>query len=106
MVDLPRRPPPAIEAVAYFVVSEALTNVAKHAHATQVDISVEVEPDRYGVDRLRLIVADNGRGGAKHDGGTGLRGLGQRIGSVDGTLRIDSPPGGPTVIEVELPCGS
>ncbi len=106
MVDLPRRPPPAIEAVAYFVVAEALTNVAKHAHATQVDISVEVEPDRYGVDRLRLIVADNGRGGAKHDGGTGLRGLGQRIGSVDGTLRIDSPPGGPTVIVVELPCAS
>jgi signal transduction histidine kinase len=100
-VDVPRRPSPTIEAVAYFVVSEALTNVAKHAHASTVDIRVA----RIG-DRLRVAVTDDGRGGASPDSGTGLRGLAQRVASVDGTLRIDSPAGGPTTLTVELPCES
>jgi signal transduction histidine kinase len=101
-VDAGARCAPAIEAVAYFVVSEALTNVAKHAGATRAEVTVE----RLG-DRLRVVVADDGHGGATLDGGgTGLRGLAQRAAAVDGTLAVDSPPGGPTRITVELPCGS
>jgi signal transduction histidine kinase len=100
LVELPRRPPRNVEAVAYFVVAEALTNAAKHAQATRVDMVVESTAD--GI--LRIIVSDDGRGGADPTRGTGLRGLRQRVGSVDGTLSIDSPEGGPTLIVVELPC--
>jgi signal transduction histidine kinase len=100
-VDAGARCAPAIEAVAYFVVSEALTNVAKHADATRAEVTVERVSDR-----LRIVVADDGRGGATPDGGTGLRGLTQRAAAVDGTLTVDSPAGGPTRITVELPCGS
>ena len=104
-VDLPRPASPSVEAVAYFIVSEALTNVAKHAQATQAEVTVA--RDR---DLLRIAIADNGTGGASigsagdAGAGTGLRGLAQRAASVDGTLTIDSPPGGPTVITAELPC--
>jgi len=94
--------------VAYFIVSEALTNVAKHAQATRAEVTVA----RVG-DVLRIAVSDDGSGGAvpgEGDGtglrGTGLRGLVQRAAAVDGTLSIDSPPGGPTVIAAELPCES
>jgi signal transduction histidine kinase len=108
-VDVADRCSPSIEAVAYFVVSEALTNVAKHADAGSAEVAVV----RVG-DRLRIVVSDDGRGGATLDGGgaaadgagTGLRGLAQRAAAVDGTLTVDSPPGGPTAITVELPCGS
>ena len=100
VVDLPGRPPAAIEAVAYFVVSEALSNVAKHAAATRADVVV-----RQQTDGLTLAVADDGRGGADPVRGTGLRGLRQRVESVDGTLSIASPAGGPTSILVTLPCG-
>jgi signal transduction histidine kinase len=99
-VDLPERPPPTVEAVAYFVVSEALANVTKHAAATQVDVEVV----RAGAG-LRVTVTDDGVGGADPAGGTGLRGLAKRVYSVDGTLRLDSPAGGPTVLRAELPCG-
>jgi signal transduction histidine kinase len=109
-VEVAGRCSPSIEAVAYFVVSEALTNVAKHADAGSAEVAVE----RAG-GRLRIVVSDDGRGGATLDGGagadadgagTGLRGLAQRAAAVDGTLTVDSPPGGPTAITVELPCGS
>jgi signal transduction histidine kinase len=107
-VDMATRCSPAIEAVAYFVVSEALTNVAKHAGAGHAEVTVERADDR-----LRVVVADDGRGGATLNppdppdgGGTGLRGLAQRAAAVDGTLTVDSPPGGPTAIRVELPCES
>jgi signal transduction histidine kinase len=100
-VDVATRCAPAIEAVAYFVVSEALTNVVKHAGASRAEVTVE----RSG-DRLRVVVADDGHGGATLDPDGGLRGLAQRAAAVDGTLTLDSPPGGPTVITVELPCGS
>jgi signal transduction histidine kinase len=103
-VDMATRCSPSVEAVAYFVVSEALTNVAKHAHAGHAEVTVE----RTG-DRLRVVVEDDGRGGATLDAGgegSGLRGLAQRAVAVDGTLSVHSPPGGSTVITVELPCGS
>ncbi|CAM5317752.1 hypothetical protein GCM10010329_74180 [Streptomyces spiroverticillatus] len=99
--DIPARPEPAVEAVAYFVVSEALTNVAKHARATRAEVTVT----RLG-EILRVIVTDDGTGGADLAGGTGLRGLAQRVSSVDGTFRLSSPTGGPTVMTVELPCSA
>ena len=98
-VDLPRRPPPVIEAVAYFVVSEALTNVAKHAQASQAEVFVQGTGDR-----LHVIISDDGIGGADPARGTGLAGLAKRASSVDGTFEIASPPGGPTLITVDLPC--
>ncbi|MEU2338361.1 histidine kinase [Streptomyces sp. NPDC013172] len=102
-VDLPQRPSPTVEAVAYFVVSEALTNVVKHARATRADVTVE----RIG-ETLLVVVADDGAGGADLAaavGGTGLAGLAKRVASVDGTFSCRSPAGGPTIITVELPCG-
>lgn len=98
-VEVPERAAPAVEAVAYFVVSEALTNIAKHAEATQAD--VEVVQAR---GRLRLRIMDDGVGGADPARGSGLSGLARRAASVDGTFALASPAGGPTVITVELPC--
>jgi signal transduction histidine kinase len=98
-VNVPRRPPPTIEAVAYFVVSEGLTNITKHAQATQADVFVQQDGDR-----LHIIVTDDGVGGADPARGTGLAGLARRAESVDGTLEIASPPGGPTLLTVDLPC--
>jgi signal transduction histidine kinase len=98
-VDVPRRPSPTIEAIAYFVVSEGLTNITKHAQASQAEVFVQ----RAG-DRLHVIVSDDGVGGADPARGTGLAGLAGRAGSVDGTFDVASPPGGPTLITVDLPC--
>ena len=98
-VDLPRRPAPVIEAVAYFVVSEGLANIVKHAQASQAEVFVQ----RAG-DRLHIIVSDDGVGGADPARGTGLAGLAKRASSVDGTFEIASPPGGPTLLTVDLPC--
>ena len=100
-VDVPGRCSPTIEAIAYFVVAEALTNVIKHARATTAEVNVTATDGR-----LRIAVTDDGHGGASPDAGSGLRGLAQRTAAADGVLRIDSPPGGPTVIEVDLPCES
>ncbi len=98
-VDLPRRPAPVIEAVAYFVVSEGLSNIAKHAQATEAAVFVQ-----RAADRLHVIVTDDGVGGADPARGTGLAGLARRAASVDGIFEIDSPPGGPTLLTVDLPC--
>lgn len=98
-VQVEPRASSTVEAVAYFVVSEALTNVVKHAKATAVDVAVIREGER-----LRVTVADDGVGGADPARGTGLTGLGRRVRSVDGTFRITSPAGGPTTVTVELPC--
>jgi signal transduction histidine kinase len=98
-VNVPRRPAPTIEAVAYFVVSEGLTNITKHARATQADVFVQQDGDR-----LHIIVTDDGVGGADPARGTGLAGLARRAESVDGILEIASPPGGPTLLTVDLPC--
>ncbi|MEU4214969.1 histidine kinase [Actinoplanes sp. NPDC026623] len=99
-VDIGRRCPGPIEAVAYFIVAEALTNVARHASATRASIDVR----RHG-GRLAVTVSDDGRGGAATRPGGGLAGLAQRAAAVDGELRLTSPAGGPTVLRVVLPCG-
>ena len=91
------RLPPEIEAPAYFVVAEALTNVVKHAHARSVAVAATVDDSE-----LRLTVRDDGVGGATL-GGSGLVGLGDRLSAVDGTLRIDSPLGGGTVVAATIP---
>jgi signal transduction histidine kinase len=98
-VDLAERPPPAVEAIAYFVVAEALTNVAKHAKASRALVTVS----RSG-DLLSVAIGDDGVGGASL-AGRGLSGLAARVAGIDGRLLVTSPDGGPTVIEAVLPCG-
>jgi signal transduction histidine kinase len=90
---------PEIESTAYFVASEALTNVAKHAHASSASIRACVENGK-----LVIEVSDNGVGGAAADGGTGLRGLADRVEAQGGRLRIESPAGGGTRVKGEIPC--
>jgi signal transduction histidine kinase len=92
------RPSPAIEAIAYFSVAELLANVAKHSGAAHAEVTVRADD---GV--LRMSVADDGVGGARPGAGSGLDGLADRVRAVDGELRVDSPPGGPTVVTVGLP---
>ncbi|WP_448639462.1 sensor histidine kinase [Geodermatophilus sp. URMC 63] len=101
-VDLPpERLAPAVENTAYFVVSEALANVAKHSGAAACQVVVvAVGP------ALRVTVEDDGPGGAVLVPGHGLAGLADRLRAVDGVLTVDSPPGGPTRLVAELPCGS
>ncbi|MCI0685629.1 MAG: sensor domain-containing protein [Sporichthyaceae bacterium] len=98
-VDLPpQRPAPALEAIAYFCACELLANVAKHSRSGTATLAIDrVE------DQLRLVVSDDGIGGADPERGTGLAGLAERVATVDGRLDIHSPAGGPTVVTVELP---
>jgi signal transduction histidine kinase len=97
-IDLPRRPAPGIETIAYFCTTELLANAAKHSRASRIAVEVR-ERD----ERLLLSVLDDGRGGADPARGTGLAGLAQRVSSVDGMIRVESPAGGPTRATVELP---
>ena len=100
-VDLPERPPESIESTLYFTAAELLTNAARHAGATAA--TVEVRRDG---DTVWLTVRDNGSGGARVRPGGGLDGLRRRLAAFDGTLVVSSPSGGPTVVEVSVPCGS
>jgi signal transduction histidine kinase len=100
-VTVPDRPPAAIETTAYFVVAEALTNIAKHAGATRAAVNVARQNGH-----LKVEVTDDGIGGADATRGTGLAGLVDRVTAVDGTVRLSSPVGGPTILTVELPCAS
>jgi signal transduction histidine kinase len=97
--DLPR-PPAAIEAAAYFVVAESLTNVTKHSTAEHAEVVLDGDGES-----LRITVRDDGQGGADAQGGSGLSGIRHRVAALDGTTRIDSPAHGGTTIEVLLPCG-
>ncbi|MFF1507829.1 sensor histidine kinase [Streptomyces sp. NPDC058326] len=97
-VDLPARPVPAIEGIAYFAVSELLRNVTEHSRARRAWVDVW----RAG-DRLMLQVRDDGTGGAESVPGRSLAGLAERVGAVDGVLAVDSPAGGPTTVTAELP---
>jgi len=99
-VEIGERPPASVEAIAYFVVAEALANVAKHSRASTASVRV-----RRSGPLLRLTVRDDGGGGAD-PAGAGLRGLRDRVSAVDGRIDVQSPPGGPTVIAAELPCES
>jgi signal transduction histidine kinase len=96
--SLDGRLPAAVETAAYFAVSEALANVVKHAGAGLVAVDVRVERGRLVID-----VADDGRGGASVGAGSGLSGLADRIGALDGRVAIDSPPGAGTRVHVEIP---
>ncbi|MCK0091195.1 sensor histidine kinase [Rhodococcus sp. F64268] len=96
--EISPRPSPDIEVAAYFVVVEALNNIAKHAGATAVDVTV-----RQAGDLLVVEVVDDGCGGADPKRGSGLTGLADRVAAVDGRMLLSSPPGGPTVVRVELP---
>jgi|SRR4051794_16721394 len=100
-VRVDRRPPASAEATAYFIVAEALTNAARHAGASRVDVRV-----RLANGTLRVEVEDDGVGGASATDGGGLAGLSDRASSIEGTLQVSSPPGGPTVVSAELPCAS
>jgi signal transduction histidine kinase len=100
-VDVPGRCAASVEATAYFAVAEALTNAARHSGATAVTVTAR----RRG-PALLVRVADDGRGGAVEAAGSGLAGLRGRVGAHDGTMTLTSPPGGPTTLDVELPCGS
>ncbi|MCF3965102.1 sensor histidine kinase, partial [Streptomyces fuscigenes] len=97
-VELDERPAEAIEGIAYFTVSELLQNVSKHSRARSA--SVDVWRTR---DRMLIQVSDDGVGGARLDGGTGMAGLADRLGAVDGLFVLDSPQGGPTTVTAELP---
>lgn len=98
MVELAERVPAAVESTAYFLIAEALTNVAKHSHASEAWVVVRLEEDR-----LTVEVRDNGVGGADSTVGTGLVGLASRVAAIDGQFVVTSPPCGPTRVYAELP---
>jgi signal transduction histidine kinase len=98
-VQLAERPPASVEATAYFIVAEALTNAARYANAKRVDVKVHENGDK-----LHIEVSDDGVGGAEQRPGGGLAGLADRASSVEGSLRVSSPHGGPTVVMADLPC--
>jgi signal transduction histidine kinase len=98
-VGIEQRMPAAVESAAYFTVAEALTNVAKYAHASGARVGV-----RRNGDEVLVEVADDGVGGVDLDAGSGLRGLRDRLSAVDGTLAVDSPPGGGTRLRARIPC--
>jgi signal transduction histidine kinase len=100
-VAVPVRCAASVEATAWFVVAEALTNVARHSGATRAAVTV-----RQAGGRLTVQVTDDGRGGADEAAGSGLSGIRRRVAAHDGVLTLTSPPGGPTTLDVELPCGS
>ena len=100
-VDVAVRCAASVEATAYFVVAEALTNVVRHSGASQVDVAVRREQGR-----LLVTVEDDGHGDADEARGSGLTGIRRRVEAYDGRMTLTSPPGGPTRMHVELPCGS
>ncbi len=98
-IDLPGRPDTPVESAAYFVLAEALTNVVRHSGAHTAAVTIQ-----HADDRLLMVVLDDGNGGADPGAGSGLRGMERRLAAFDGTMTLSSPPGGPTVVTVELPC--
>jgi signal transduction histidine kinase len=98
-IDLPGRLAAPVESAAYFAVAEVLANAAKHAQARIVDIHMQ-----HNGDVLRIAVTDDGVGGADPAMGSGLRGVERRLGTFDGILAVNSPPGGPTIVVIEVPC--
>ncbi|WP_084557201.1 sensor histidine kinase [Hamadaea tsunoensis] len=99
--DLPGRPAAPVEAAAYFAVSEALANAAKHSGGRHVVVTFDYEATG---KLMRLTIADDGHGGADPAAGTGLTGIRNRLAPFDGTVAVSSPPGGPTIVTLEIPC--
>ncbi|WP_018658329.1 sensor histidine kinase [Actinomadura flavalba] len=99
VVDLPGRAAAPVESAAYFAVAEMLANVVKHSGAARAWVQVE-----HDGRRLLVIVGDDGRGGADPAAGSGMSGIERRLAAFDGTMAVTSPPGGPTVVTLELPC--
>lgn len=99
-IDVAARCPASVEATAYFVVAEALTNVARHSHAEHAEVDVSLDDTV-----LHVRVGDDGVGGSDPADGSGLAGIFRRVEALDGRTTLTSPAGGPTRIEVELPCG-
>jgi signal transduction histidine kinase len=97
-VSLSKRLDQAVEAVAYFVVAEAITNVTKHSGASRASVTIT---EASGL--LRVLVEDDGGGGASADPGGGLAGLAARVAAIDGTFAVDSPKGGPTRVQAVIP---
>jgi signal transduction histidine kinase len=95
------RLPASIEVTVYYLVAEALANVAKHSHATAVEIKVNQSNSS-----IHVVVADNGVGGAAPGAGSGLAGLADRVSALDGAFDVDSPPGRGTRLQAEIPCAS
>ena len=98
-IDLNGRPTDPVESAAYFAIAELLTNAAKHADPTHAWVHIN-----HGRNRLIITVTDNGHGGATTTPASGLTGIARRIDAFDGTMNITSPPGGPTIITLEIPC--
>ncbi|MET9292498.1 sensor domain-containing protein [Streptomyces sp. NPDC003077] len=98
-LDIPRSVGRKMESQLYYVINEAMTNIVRHSGATRARIS-----GRYHSDMLVVEITDNGRGEADPDGGSGLTGLADRIAALDGRMRLSSPPGGPTLLHLEVPC--
>jgi signal transduction histidine kinase len=98
-IDLPGRLTAPVESACYFAVAEAIANAVKHSGARRVHIRI-----KHAADILRIEVTDDGTGGADPAGGTGLQGVERRLGTFDGILAVSSPPGGPTMIVMEVPC--
>ncbi|MFF4620619.1 sensor histidine kinase [Nonomuraea jabiensis] len=99
-VDMPGRCAASVEATAYFVVAEGLTNIARYSQARHATVTI-----RRHDDRLDLQITDDGRGGADERRGSGLAGIRRRAEALDGTFALTSPEGGPTTMKVSLPCG-
>ncbi|RCV47397.1 sensor histidine kinase, partial [Marinitenerispora sediminis] len=98
-ITLPGRPADPVESATYFAIAELLTNAAKHAHANRAWVRIN-----HGQGRLVIVVGDDGTGGANPTSGTGLAGIRRRLAAFDGTITTVSPPGGPTIVTMELPC--
>jgi signal transduction histidine kinase len=98
-VSLRGRPPAPVESAVYFAVAECLANIGKHSAATNAWITLD-----HSSGVLRVTVGDDGMGGADPDTGTGMRGVMRRLSAFDGTMRVSSPVGGPTIVTMEVPC--
>ncbi|WP_322921450.1 sensor histidine kinase [Nocardioides renjunii] len=105
-VDVPVRSAASVEATIYFVVAEALTNVARHSGAERAHVDVRLRAADDGSEVVEAVVRDDGAGGAREGVGTGLSGIRHRVEAMDGRWSLTSPPGGPTELRVVVPCGS
>ena len=103
-IDLDGRAPAPVESAVYFAVAEVLANAVKHADAHEVHIRALHTTTEQGQGMLRVEVTDDGSGGADPADGTGLTGIERRLGTFDGILAVSSPPGGPTIVVIEVPC--